>query len=82
MPWRAVPECDCWTRAPPSSSSWIRLDTRLDLVEAIALYRRHGFVEIAPYHDDKYAEIFFEKRPAGEPWADQGLSHPDPSDRP
>ncbi|MFJ9853953.1 GNAT family N-acetyltransferase [Streptomyces sp. NPDC101150] len=40
----------------------IRLDTRLDLVEAVALYRRHGFVEIAPYHDDVYAEIFFEKR--------------------
>ncbi|MFE0375669.1 GNAT family N-acetyltransferase [Streptomyces inhibens] len=48
----------------------IRLDTRLDLVEAIALYRRHGFVEIAPYHDDKYAEIFFEKRLDGEPLAD------------
>lgn len=40
----------------------IRLDTRLDLVEAVALYRRHGFAEIAPYHDDPYAEIFFEKR--------------------
>ncbi|WP_043264167.1 GNAT family N-acetyltransferase [Streptomyces sp. CT34] len=40
----------------------IRLDTRLDLTEAVALYRRHGFVEIDPYHDDVYAEIFFEKR--------------------
>ncbi len=40
----------------------IRLDTRRDLVEAIALYRRHGFVEIAPYHHDDYAEIYFEKR--------------------
>ncbi|MFH8632550.1 GNAT family N-acetyltransferase [Streptomyces lydicus] len=40
----------------------LRLDTRLDLVEALALYRRHGFSEIAPYHDDRYAEIFFEKR--------------------
>ncbi|MFE7315589.1 GNAT family N-acetyltransferase [Streptomyces sp. NPDC057555] len=40
----------------------IRLDTRLDLTEAIALYRRHGYREIAPYHhDDPYAEIFFEK---------------------
>ncbi|MEW9518418.1 GNAT family N-acetyltransferase [Streptomyces tubercidicus] len=43
----------------------IRLDTRLDLVEAVALYRRHGFVEIEPYHEDPYAEIFFEKRLAG-----------------
>ncbi|MFE3885827.1 GNAT family N-acetyltransferase [Streptomyces lydicus] len=40
----------------------IRLDTRRDLVEAVALYRRHGFVEIDPYHEDPYAEIFFEKR--------------------
>ncbi|WP_435056546.1 GNAT family N-acetyltransferase [Streptomyces noursei] len=40
----------------------IRLDTRLDLTEAVALYRRRGYVEIAPYHDDRYAEIFFEKR--------------------
>ncbi|MGD3106246.1 GNAT family N-acetyltransferase [Streptomyces sp. YGL11-2] len=40
----------------------LRLDTRLDLTEAVALYRRHGFVEIDPYHDDVYAEIFFEKR--------------------
>ncbi|MFI2188027.1 GNAT family N-acetyltransferase [Streptomyces sioyaensis] len=43
----------------------IRLDTRRDLVEAVALYRRHGFVEIEPYHDDPYAEIFFERRLAG-----------------
>lgn len=40
----------------------IRLDTRLDLVEAVGLYRRHGYAEIAPYHEDPYAEIFFEKR--------------------
>ncbi|MCK7626764.1 GNAT family N-acetyltransferase [Streptomyces sp. RS10V-4] len=40
----------------------IRLDTRLDLTEAIALYRRYGYREIAPYHfGDPYAEIFFEK---------------------
>ncbi|MCF3177934.1 GNAT family N-acetyltransferase [Streptomyces sioyaensis] len=39
----------------------MRLDTRRDLVEAVGLYRRHGFAEIEPYHDDPYAEIFFEK---------------------
>ncbi|WP_411129866.1 GNAT family N-acetyltransferase [Streptomyces sp. x-19] len=43
----------------------IRLDTRRDLTEAVALYRRRGYVEIAPYHDDRYAEIFFEKRLVG-----------------
>ncbi|MFD8543849.1 GNAT family N-acetyltransferase [Streptomyces sp. NPDC059649] len=50
------------TAAARLGAERIRLDTRLDLTEAIALYRRHGFVEIAPYHDDIYAEIFFEKR--------------------
>ena len=40
----------------------VRLDTRHDLVEARRLYARHGYVEIAPYHDDPYADHFFEKR--------------------
>ncbi|TJZ55555.1 GNAT family N-acetyltransferase [Streptomyces piniterrae] len=50
------------TAAVGMGAERVRLDTRLDLVEAVALYRRHGFVEIAPYHDDPYAEIFFERR--------------------
>ncbi|WKX70104.1 GNAT family N-acetyltransferase [Streptomyces sp. XD-27] len=37
------------------------LDTRLDLVEARALYARHGFAEIAPYKEDPYAECFYGK---------------------
>jgi GNAT superfamily N-acetyltransferase len=40
----------------------IRLDTRSDLVEARRLYARHGYAEIDRYHDDPYAEHFFEKR--------------------
>ncbi|MFI7103071.1 GNAT family N-acetyltransferase [Streptomyces sp. NPDC050161] len=40
----------------------IRLDSRLDLVEAVALYRRHGYREIAPYHGGPYVDVFFEKR--------------------
>ncbi|MEV4760982.1 GNAT family N-acetyltransferase [Micromonospora sp. NPDC049559] len=39
----------------------IVLDTRLDLVEARALYTRHGYAEISAYHDDRYAEIFYGK---------------------
>ncbi|MEU4678758.1 GNAT family N-acetyltransferase [Micromonospora sp. NPDC023737] len=39
----------------------IRLDTRSDLVEARALYARHGYVEIPAYSQDKYAEHWFEK---------------------
>ena len=57
----------CW---PPSSSTpgrpgrdRIRLDTRADLVEARALYARHGYVEIPAYSHGPYAEHWFEKRP-------------------
>ncbi|WP_285742800.1 GNAT family N-acetyltransferase [Lentzea sp. NBRC 105346] len=39
----------------------IRLDTRNDLVEARALYARHGYLEVDPYHDKLYAEHFFVK---------------------
>ncbi|MFC0506093.1 GNAT family N-acetyltransferase [Micromonospora costi] len=39
----------------------IRLDTRSDLVEARALYARHGYVEIPAYSQDVYAEHWFEK---------------------
>lgn len=38
------------------------LDTRGDLVEARALYSRHGYAETAAYNDDVYAEHWFEKR--------------------
>ncbi|MEU1359950.1 GNAT family N-acetyltransferase [Micromonospora zamorensis] len=40
----------------------IRLDTRADLVEARALYARHGYVEIPAYSHGPYAEHWFEKR--------------------
>jgi GNAT superfamily N-acetyltransferase len=38
------------------------LDTRGDLVEARALYARHGYAETAAHNDDVYAEHWFEKR--------------------
>ncbi|MFF3619973.1 GNAT family N-acetyltransferase [Streptomyces sp. NPDC002467] len=40
----------------------VRLDTRSDLVEARALYARHGYLEIPAYNDGPYAEHWFEKR--------------------
>lgn len=40
----------------------IVLDTRLDLVEARALYVRHGYVEIPAYNDGMYAEVWYGKR--------------------
>jgi GNAT superfamily N-acetyltransferase len=39
----------------------IRLDTRADLVEARALYARHGYREIERYNDSPYADHWFEK---------------------
>ncbi|MFJ7268290.1 GNAT family N-acetyltransferase [Streptomyces sp. NPDC099050] len=40
----------------------VRLDTRSDLVEARALYARHGYAEIPAYSTGPYAEHWFEKR--------------------
>ncbi|MEU8823531.1 GNAT family N-acetyltransferase [Streptomyces sp. NPDC048636] len=39
----------------------IVLDTRLDLVEARALYARHGYREVAPFGDGAYAEVWMAK---------------------
>lgn len=38
------------------------LDTNRALKEAHALYRAHGFTEIARYNDNPYADYWFEKR--------------------
>lgn len=40
----------------------MRLDTRKDLIEARALYLRHGYVEIDDYNGDSFADHWFEKR--------------------
>lgn len=40
----------------------VRLYTNRSLDEAKAMYRAHGYVEIAPYNDDPYANHWFEKR--------------------
>ncbi|MCP9212602.1 GNAT family N-acetyltransferase [Streptomyces cucumeris] len=39
----------------------IVLDTRLDLVEARALYARHGYRDVAPFGDGTYAEVWMAK---------------------
>ncbi|MFG3054114.1 GNAT family N-acetyltransferase [Kitasatospora sp. NPDC048239] len=39
----------------------IVLDTRLDLVEARALYSRHGYSEIPAYNTGPYAQIWYAK---------------------
>ncbi len=40
----------------------LRLDTNRTLLEARALYARNGYVEIAAYNDNPYADHWFEKR--------------------
>ena len=39
----------------------IRLNTRGDLVEARALYAKHGYAEIPKFGDDPFADHWFEK---------------------
>ncbi|MER7578647.1 GNAT family N-acetyltransferase [Kitasatospora sp. NPDC097691] len=39
----------------------IVLDTRRDLVEACALYLRHGYREIPAYNSSRYAEVWYAK---------------------
>lgn len=39
----------------------LRLETNRALVEAVALYRSAGFVEVAPFSDEPYAHHWFEK---------------------
>lgn len=44
----------------------IRLDTRADLVEARALYARHGYREIPAYSHGPYSDHWFERRLAAD----------------
>ena len=40
----------------------LRLETNRTLVEAIRLHRDAGYVEVAPFNDEPYADLWFEKR--------------------
>jgi len=41
--------------------STVRLETNRSLVEAIQMYRRSGYAEVAPFNDEPYAHHWFEK---------------------
>jgi ribosomal protein S18 acetylase RimI-like enzyme len=60
--------------AVASGSTSIRLDTNGSLVEAIAMYRSAGYLEIAAYNEERYADHWFEKklRPAAGTTTDLG----------
>ncbi|MFH8405878.1 GNAT family N-acetyltransferase [Streptomyces sp. NPDC018019] len=51
-------------RAADLGAGRILLDTRSDLVEAVAMYRAYGYVEVPAYKEDPYSDLFFEKRVA------------------
>ncbi|MGW7554645.1 GNAT family N-acetyltransferase [Streptomyces rimosus] len=48
-------------RAAELGAERLRLDTRSDLVEAVAMYRAYGYGEIPAYKEDPYSDLFFEK---------------------
>ena len=39
----------------------VRLDTNRALDEAQALYRKHGYRQVAPFNDEPYSHLWFEK---------------------
>jgi GNAT superfamily N-acetyltransferase len=43
-------------------ASTARLETNRALVEAIAMYRSAGYVEVPPFNDEPFAHHWFEKR--------------------
>jgi ribosomal protein S18 acetylase RimI-like enzyme len=48
-------------RAQEHSARVVRLDTNRALTEAIAMYRRTGYVEVPRFNDERYAHHWFEK---------------------
>jgi len=57
---RLLQELEQHARA--SGATVVRLETNRSLREAIALYRRSGYVEVAPFNSEPYAHHWFEKR--------------------
>lgn len=52
---------DLEDRARAAGCRTVRLDTNGALAEAIAMYRSTGYVEVEPFNDDPYAQLYFEK---------------------
>jgi DNA-binding MarR family transcriptional regulator/GNAT superfamily N-acetyltransferase len=56
---RLLSEAESFARS--RSARVLRLETHHSLVEAIALYRSAGYVEVEPFNDERYADHWFEK---------------------
>jgi DNA-binding MarR family transcriptional regulator len=52
-------------RATAHGARVLRLETNGALTEAISMYRSAGFVEVAPFNDETYAQHWFEKHLTG-----------------
>jgi DNA-binding MarR family transcriptional regulator/GNAT superfamily N-acetyltransferase len=50
------------THARAHGSQRVQLDTNGTLTEAIAMYRAAGYREVAPFNDEPYATLWFEKQ--------------------
>ena len=48
--------------ARDAGASAVRLETNRALTQAIALYRRAGYLEVDAFNDEPYAHHWFEKR--------------------
>ena len=48
--------------AAEGGASTVRLETNRALVEAVAMYRSTGYVEVPPFNDEPFAHHWFEKR--------------------
>jgi ribosomal protein S18 acetylase RimI-like enzyme len=48
--------------AEAAGARTLRLETNRTLVEAIALYRSAGYVEVPAFNDETYAHHWFEKQ--------------------
>jgi DNA-binding MarR family transcriptional regulator/GNAT superfamily N-acetyltransferase len=49
------------TYAAEHGARIVRLETNRSLAEAISLYSRSGYLEVAPFNDEPYADHWFEK---------------------
>jgi DNA-binding MarR family transcriptional regulator/GNAT superfamily N-acetyltransferase len=57
---RMLAELEGWAAAHGARS--VRLETNRVLTEAIAMYRRSGYVEVPAFNDEPFADHWFEKR--------------------
>ena len=52
---------DLEARARAAAAPAVQLDTNRTLTEAIAMYRKLGYVEVEPFNDEPYAHHWFQK---------------------